>query len=204
MTHRLSTLAGLIGLSLLTTACGDVNNPGEDNEGEVITTVELTFTPDGGGTAITASWADPEDDGSPVIDDITLADATTYALSVRFLNELEDPAEDITEEVAEEDDEHQVFFTGTAVDGPAGTGSAAVVTHAYDDEDGDGAPIGLDSTISTTGAGSGSFIVTLQHLPPEDGSPVKTATLADEVASGGLSALPGEADASVTFTLTVE
>ena len=35
---------------------------------------------------------------------------------MRFLNELEDPAEDITEEVEDESDQHQVFFTGTAAE----------------------------------------------------------------------------------------
>jgi hypothetical protein len=92
-------------LSLLA-ACGDVKNPEEVNAEEVITTIALTFTPTSGGAALEFAWADPENDGSPVIDDILLSDADDYTLTVSFLNELEDPAEDITEEVDAESDQH--------------------------------------------------------------------------------------------------
>lgn len=197
---RLSLLLPVAALA----ACG-ATTPDEDNEEEVITTVVLTFTPDGGGTAIEASWADPENDGSPVIDEVTLADGTAYALAVSFLNELEDPAEDITAEVAEEDDEHQVFVLGSAVEGPAtGTNEDAVVTHDYDDADADGNPVGLANTVTATAAGSGELRIVLRHLPVEDGTPVKAAGLAEDLAADGLDALPGATDADVSFDLTVE
>ena len=189
------------------TACGDdVENPGEQNENELITTVTLTFTPSGGGSAITASFNDPDGDGGtpPTVDPISLSNSSTYTMTVRFLNELEDPAEDITEEVEEESDVHQVFYTGSAVQGPAtGTNASAVVEHSYSDTDENGYPIGLDNTMETTTTGSGEFIVTLRHMPPVNDSPVKTGTLAADVASDGISALPGSTDASVTFNLTV-
>lgn len=175
-------------------ACADVEDHDHDpNEGEVITTVELTFSPPAG-DAIVATWADPENDGSSIVDNITLDAGTSYALAVRFLNELASPAEDITAEVADEATEHQVFFTGTALDG-----ASAFLTHAYDDADDNGAPIGLQSTVTADAAGSGTLIVTLQHMPPVDGTAVKTDDLADDVAASGLGALPGEPDASVTF-----
>jgi hypothetical protein len=199
----LSRLAFLLPVAALA-ACGAAT-PDEDNEEEVITTVTLTFTPDGGGDAIEATWADPENDGSPVIDAITLGDGTTYALAVSFLNELEDPAEDITTEVAEEDDEHQVFVLGSAVEGPAtGTNDDAVVTHAYDDADADGNPVGLANTITATGAGAGALRIVLRHLPAEDGTALKAAGLAEDLAADGLDALPGSTDADVSFDLTVE
>lgn len=186
-------------------ACTDVDNPDETNEEEVITTVSLTFTPASGGAAVEASWADPENDGSPVIDDIVLSDADDYTLAVSFLNELEDPAEDITEEVDAESDQHQVFFTGTAVESPAtGENASAVITQGYDDTDANGFPIGLASSITTLAAGSGSLTVTLRHLPPENDTPVKTGTLADDAAAGGIEALPGETDVSVDFALEVQ
>ena len=94
----------------LLAGCGDVEKPAETNEEEVITTVQLTFSPSDGGDAVVAAWDDPENDGSPVIDSIVLSDAADYSLAVRFLNAFEDPAEDITEEVDAESDQHQVFF----------------------------------------------------------------------------------------------
>jgi hypothetical protein len=184
---------------------GGVTNPDEDNEEEVITTVELTFTPQGGGTALTFSWADPEDDGSPVIDTIVLSDADDYDLTVRFLNELEEPAENITEEIEEEDDEHQVFIFGDAVEGPGtGTNADKLVTHAYDDTDGDGNPVGLSNTIVTDATGTGDFRLVLRHLPVEDGTALKVADLAATLASDGVTGLPGDSDADVTFPIEVE
>lgn len=191
-------------LSLLA-ACADVANPDEVNEEEVITTVALTFTPASGGAAIEAAWADPENDGSPVIDDIVLSDADDYTLAVSFLNEIEDPPEDITEEVDAESDQHQVFFTGTAVESPAtGENTSAVISQAYDDTDANGFPIGLASSVATLSVGSGTLTVTLRHLPPENDTPVKTGTLADDVAAGGIESLPGETDAAVDFAVQVQ
>jgi hypothetical protein len=182
--------------ALLLGGCKDTKDPHEDHEHEFITTVALSFAPGSGGEPVEASWADPEDDGSPVIDDITLSDAEDYTLTVSFLNELEDPPEDITVEVAEESDEHQVFFTGSAV-GP-------VVTQTYEDTDAGGLPLGLENTIATVAPGTGTLIVTLRHLPPENDTPVKVDGLAEQAASGGLDGLPGDTDVSVTFNLAVQ
>ncbi len=189
--------ASLLLVALAASACTDVEDPHEHNEHEVITTVVLAFTPQSGGDTVEFAWADPEDDGSPVIDDIVLSDAEDYDLAVSFLNELEDPAEDITEEVDEEGDEHQVFFSGTTVDD-------GVVSYDYGDTDANGCPIGLDGAVSTDAVGSGTLVVTLRHLPPENDTPVKTCTLADDFASSGFDALPGDTDAQVTFNLTVQ
>lgn len=186
-------------------ACNGVENPdtGDNPETEVISTVSLTFTPTTGDPSI-FTWTDPEDDGSPVIDPIVLADATAYTLTVAFTNDLASPPEDITAEVAAESDEHQVFFTGTAVSGPAGVGSAAVVTHAYTDTDDNGLPVGLVNDVTATGVGAGTLIVTLRHMPAESGSAVKTADAAADVASGGFGAIGGSTDVEVTFDLSVE
>jgi len=184
-------------------ACTDATNPDDLDEGEVITTVRLSFTPQGGGDALTFEWSDPEADGDPVIDPITLSDAVDYDLSVAFLDEMQDPAEDITEEIGDEAEEHQVFFTGTAVAGPASASASAVVTHAYADEDANGLPVGLVDTIATDAAGSGTLTVTLRHLPPESGTAVKVAGLAEQVATDGFGALPGDTDAQVEFALEV-
>ncbi|MFT7521478.1 MAG: hypothetical protein ACI9MC_003629, partial [Kiritimatiellia bacterium] len=150
-------------------------------------------------------WSDPEYDGDPAIDNVVLSNALDYDLQVSFLNELSDISVDITAEVQKESDEHQLFVTGTAVNGPATTGNVdAVVDHAYADVDGNGFPVGLVSSISPRTTGTGTFVVTLRHLPPENGAATKTGTLADDLASGGFEALPGDTDAQVTFDLTVE
>lgn len=172
----------------------------EHNESEVITRVELTFTPDGG-DAIVAVFSDPDGDGgmSGTSDPITLVAGTSYSVSVAFLNELEDPAEDLTGEIEEEAEEHQIFFAGDAVGG--------ILTHTYADAEstygansvGDDLPVGLSNTIAAGEAGTGSLRVQLQHLPEVNGEPVKVAGLADMFDS-----LPGEPDASVSFDVTVE
>ncbi|MBX2804302.1 MAG: hypothetical protein KTR31_41960 [Myxococcales bacterium] len=193
-------------LMALAAACGgDVETPDGENEEEVITTVVLTFAPQGGGAAVEASWVDVEGDGNPVIDDIVLADGTAYDLSVAFLNELEDPAEDITEEIADEDDEHQIFVTGSGVQGPAtGTNANAVVEHAYADMDGEGLPIGLANTVTALAAGTGDFVITLRHMPPEDGNAVKVAGAAEDVAASGFGAIGGDNDVEATFPIEVQ
>lgn len=186
---------------VLVAACGDPG--GDGNEGEVITTVTLAFTPAGGDTPITAVFDDPDGDGGdpPTIEPVNLT-AAPYTLAVRFENRLEDPPEEITDEVRDEADEHQLFFTGSAVDGPAATNPAAPLVHAYADSDGAGLPVGLENTI-TARTGTGTLTVTLKHLPPLDGNALKTSTLAGMVKSAGINSIGGDTDVSVSFSVTV-
>ncbi len=204
-TMSVSTLAAAVVAPLALSGCPVVENVDDGhNDGEVITKVALTFAPAGGGTAITASFSDPENDGDPAIDPITLTNGTTYTLTLAFENQLAEPAEDITEEIVEEADEHQVFIYGSAVQGPAtGANASHRVTHAYADVDDGGLPIGLSNTIVAAAVGDGEFSVTLRHLPAEDGTPQKVAGLAEAFATDG-DAIAGEADVDVTFPLTVE
>ena len=152
-----------LSLALLVSACVDTDP--DENPQEVFTTVALTFTPQGGGDDVVAEFLDLN--GDVTIDPIGLTNGETYDLSVEFFNELEDPIEDVTLEIMDEDDEHQVFFTGGAID--------TLVTHTYSDMDGGGLPVGLDNEVAATAAGTDTFTVTLRHLPPEDGTPVKVA-----------------------------
>lgn len=196
-------------------ACGDVKETGDDDHGheDLFTTVELGFAPADGGDALVFAWSDPEVDGDPVVDEILLPDASDgaehapaqYTLSIRILNAAEDPAHDITPEIADEADEHQIFLTGDAVEGPAtGANEAALIEHAYADADANGLPLGLTNTITTLDLGSGELIVTLRHMPPEDGQDVKTADAAAAVAEGGFAAIGGDNDVQVSFTLSVD
>ncbi len=180
----------------------------DHGETELITTVTLTFTSDTADT-VTASFRDPDGDGgaSGTTEEIVLAPGTTYTMTVGLLNELED--EDITEEVREEAEEHQFFFFGESVSGPASMGSG-LLTHGYADLEsdytenavGEDLPVGIASTVTTAEPGDGDLTVMLRHLPPINGSPQKAPGLAEAFAAGGTP--PGETDVDITFVVHVE
>jgi len=165
-------------------ACSsDDDTPEEINEEETITTMTITLVPDGGGTTITLQSQDLDGDGpnAPVVtvsDDLSAN--TSYSGSVVFLNETESPAEDITEEVEEEDEEHQVIYIAS--------GNISSIT--YDDADGNGNPVGLEFTIVTGSAGDATLSATLRHEPnkPNDGT---------------LAGAGGETDFTESFSLTI-
>ncbi|PWL30336.1 hypothetical protein [uncultured Roseivirga sp.] len=182
---------GILGMFLMLsvfTAC-DSDDPEPVNEEELITTVELTFTNDNDASdVVSASFTDLDGEGGndPIIDNISLMANATYTLTVKFLNEEETPAEDITEEVEEEDDEHQVFYIATGVNG---------FTYSYNDADDNQNPLGLEGTVTTGAAGDGSLRVVLVHEPN------KTAS---GVSAGDITNAGGEADIDVTFNLSIQ
>jgi len=184
-------------------ACGS-DEATVENENEVFTTVILTFTPEGGGTPVVAKVNDADGDGGnpAVVEPIVLA-AGAYDLSVKFENRLETPAEDLTVEVKDEGDQHFVFFTGTAVSGPASAQLMAPLTQAYSDLDVKGLPIGLSSKIAAV-AGTGTLTVTLRHMPPVNGLAVKTAASPETVKASGFATLGGSTDVQVSFPATVQ
>ena len=194
-------------LTLLANCGEDVGHDDHDHhdhENEVMTTLQLTFSA-GNGDSFVATWADPEQDGSPEIDEITLTNGETYTVTFEVLNELEEPAENITPEITDEKDEHQIFFSGSAVQGPCHTNNPnAVVEHSYGDVDNNGFPIGLTNTFVATSTGNGVLNVVLRHMPPVNGTAVKTGTLAGVLDSGTVSDLPGSTDISVDFNVTVQ
>ena len=91
--------------SLAFTSC-NTDDPEIPNEEELITTLVYTLTPQGGGTALEFRFTDLDGDGgnAPTITSDTLAANTVYTGAITLSNESETPAEDITEEVEEEDD----------------------------------------------------------------------------------------------------
>ena len=196
----------IVFLAALTTSlfasCQD-STPYQGNEGEVITTVELRFVPAGGGEAIVATFDDPDGDGGdpPTVDNIALPPGE-YDLSLKFENRLEMPPEDITVEIMDEGFQHQIFFTGSAVDGPSTDNATGPLVLAYDDLDVNQLPIGLQNTVRAR-EGMGEMIVTLRHLPPIGETPVKTSTLASELRESGFSGIGGESDVQVRFQVQV-
>ena len=204
---RLSTVL-LLGLPLLV-ACEDVkedeDDHGHDHDHGLITSLELNFT-DSSGSTTTFAFSDPTGDGSNTsIDDVVLTAGESYDVSLRVLNQLEDPVEDVTIEIDELAEEHQFFFTGDGVFGPGSASSTAIVQHAYNDADANGLPLGLDNVVTASTAGDSTFVVTLRHMPPESGQDVKVAGLAEAVsaAGGDFSVIGGSNDIQKEFSVTV-
>ncbi len=183
----MKNIAKLLILSVLFTSCisDDDSTPVLVNQEEVITTVIVSLTPAADGTMITLRSVDTDGDGpnSPVVTvSGSLESNTVYEGAIQFLNETESPAENITEEVEEEADEHQVFFT---------VGSGLNVTTSYGNFDSNNNPLGTSFLLETSDAGTGNLTVTLRHEPtkPNDGT---------------LNDAGGETDVQVTFPVTVE
>jgi len=177
-------------ITLFSISCSsDDDDPEPVNEEEVITTMTVTLDPQSGGTDITLRTRDLDGDGpnAPVITvSGPLTAGETYDGSIELLNETESPAEDITEEIEEEDDEHQFFYQITG---------GLDVTTSYDDQDDDGNPIGLEFTLVAGGASTGNLIVTLRHEPDKDASGVSDG----DIANAG-----GETDITTSFQVEVQ
>ena len=160
-------------------------------EEEVITTMTITLQPSDGGVDVVLQTRDIDGDGpdEAVLTIVGELDANTeYSGSIVLLNETEDPAENMTGEIEEEDLAHQFFYT---------IGSGLNASTEYEDEDSsaEGNPIGLSFTLTTTAASSGDITFTLRH------EPVKSA---DGVANGDITNADGETDITATFTVTIE
>ena len=208
-----SNLLLLLSFSLMLGCGSDVGNfatggssDGHDqNPNEIITTLKLVFSPAHGGDSFSVTWADPELDGDPTVEDITIRPNQDYTVTFHVFNELEEPTEDVTIEITDEMDEHQVFFSGSAVQGPCNTENPhAILDHRYTDLDNYGAPIGLTNAFTSRAAGTGILSVLLRHMPKVNDRPLKTNDLAAVMDTDGLTALPGSTDINVNFNVIVE
>lgn len=187
-TIKFLTIVAIAGLTF-NSCSSDDDAPVPVNEEEIITTVIASFTPQGGGTTVTLTSQDLDGDGPDAPIQVVsgpFVSGTVYNGSVQFLNELETPAENITEEIEEEDDEHQVFFSVTG----------DVGTFSYIDSDADGNPLGLAFTFTTDDTAAvlnGVMTITLRHEPN------KSAT---GVSDGDITNAGGETDVEVSFDVT--
>lgn len=185
---NLLLVIGLLSILCITSCKKDEpEDPIIPNEEEVITTLNFTLTPDGGGAPVVFTFQDLDGDGGnpPVVTDGVLDVNSTYTGSLELLNELESPAEDITTEVQDEAEEHQFFFES----------SLSGINISYDDLDVNGNPIGLNTILNTDGLASGTIIITLRHLPNKD---------AVGVSSGDITNAGGETDIEVVFNVEVQ
>ncbi|MEC8627677.1 MAG: type 1 periplasmic binding fold superfamily protein [Bacteroidota bacterium] len=178
--------AATIALIMTFSACSeDDTPPPPPNEEEVITTLNVFLTDDNGNT-VTFSFVDLDGEGgnAPTITGGDLSIGTAYSGTITLLNESETPAEDITLEIQEEDDEHQFFF------------SSDDATFAYTDQDDNGNPVGLtfDMTTGSTSNSSAAMTVILRHDPDKAGA---------GVSDGDITNAGGETDIEVTFPFTI-
>lgn len=186
MTKNFLTLTAFLFFSMVFIAC-EKDDPIIPNEEELITTVNYTLSPANGGNDIVLSFVDLDGDGGsdPIITGGTLAANQLYTGRLDLLNEAESPAESITEEIVEEDEDHQFFFEST-ING---------MSISYTDQDANGNPVGLNTSIMTGGAATGSIKVILKHEPNKN---------ADGVSDGDDTNAGGETDIQVIFPIDVQ
>ncbi|MBK8498118.1 MAG: type 1 periplasmic binding fold superfamily protein [Flavobacteriales bacterium] len=166
----------------------DVLNPQPpSNEEEVITTMILSFNglTGAGDKELRFTDADGDGGGAPIFDLDTLQATANYNVSIILLNETASPADTISNEVLDEGVDHQFFFQ------PTGTN----ITFTYADADGNGRPIGLQTTAVTGAASVGTLKVTLRHQPDKSGT---------GVSGGDITNAGGETDIEVIFPMVIE
>lgn len=150
-------MMGLIAGTFLLTSCKKFES-GEDNEEEVITTMNLRFTPAGGGPVLSYGFDDADGPGgnTPVQSEIVLSPNTIYHVELELLNKTVSPADTITNEVREEAEAHRFYYTVS----PGNN-----ITVSDFDNDANGIPLGIHSQWATGNAGTGTLTVTLRHYP---------------------------------------
>ena len=187
----LKTIAFVFSLATIFTSCSNDSDATPVNEEELITTITAVFTPEGGGTAITLESKDLDGEG-PDAPAITIsspfAQNTTYNGVVTFENESVNPAEDITEEILAEAEDHQIFYQKT------GTLNGFSYSTNADNFDANGKPVGLQTVFTTTTAATGTLKIILIHLPNKS---------AAGVSDGDITNAGGGTDAEAIFNITV-
>ncbi|WP_296637362.1 type 1 periplasmic binding fold superfamily protein [Polaribacter sp.] len=179
-------LAVLFISTLVFAACSDDHDDDHDHgsDEELITTVIYTLT-DGTNPDVVLTWEDTDgdtgNDPTFTVSGGPLTAKTTYTGTIQLLNETELPAEDITVEVRAEGDEHEFFYIPNSVN----------LNVTKEDEDSNGNSLGIETTVTTFAASTGTLTVILKHEPTKPND--------DKVAVAG-----GSTDIEVTFDITVQ
>lgn len=168
-------------LSVLLLSC-EKDEPEPVNEEEVITTVEVILTPEGGGIPVTLKFYDADGELGSIAPLVTvsgsLKSSTTYTAEIKLLNETENPPGDISLEVKEEAKDHLVCFN-----------VAGNIVIQYLDTDANNLPLGLVSSWTTGAPGDASVTIALRH---------QAGTKTGECPG------VGETDVEVSFNLLIE
>ncbi|TAE35455.1 MAG: hypothetical protein EAY66_08795 [Sphingobacteriales bacterium] len=141
------------------------------DENELITTIKVKFTNATNPTDVkTFTWKDLDGQGGadPVVDEIKLATNKTYKMEVTaVLNETTNPAQDITEEIKEEDYEHLFVYKP----------STNLLTVQITDKDKNNYYVGLMADVNTNTAKNGTLQIILRHqLGVKDGTEAPGST----------------------------
>lgn len=132
----------------------------EENDNEVVTTLELHFKERNTTNEVVFKFDDPDGFGAgsvtPTIDEIQLAAGKTYDVELKLLNKTANPEEDVTGEIEEEAAAHRFYFLPS---------SGSNITIDNLNTDGNGVPVGVTSTWTTGAAASGTLRVVLRHYP---------------------------------------
>lgn len=168
-------LLGAVGALFLLASCGNDDDPiVPPNEEELITTLNMTFTPvDGSSDPLTIRFFDEDGaDGrlAPEAGMGVLMPNTAYNVVLSLLNESETPIENITMEILEEAENHQFFFSKT---------EGLDISFDYADMDDDGNPIGVATLFTTGDVSSGQLGVILRHEPDKNAAGVNEGSIAN-------------------------
>jgi hypothetical protein len=146
----------LIVLLSIAASCKKESQPAEENDNELITTIELEFTERETDSVTTFRWDDPDGAGGdvPEVDSILLEENKVYDVKVTLWNKAVTPAENITDEVKGESENHRFYYEVSAGSG---------ITVGGLDNDINGLPLGVASEWTTTAAGSGTLTLVLRH-----------------------------------------
>lgn len=148
----------LLACVVVISSCKKESQPAEENDNELITTVQLDFVNRQSGERSTFDWEDGDGPGGelPVIDSVILEDNAAYDVQISFWNKSVTPAENITEEVKAESENHRVYYEPTQASG--------ITINGYDN-DINGVPLGVSSVWTTGDQALGNVIIVLRHYP---------------------------------------
>lgn len=160
----------LITFAVVFSACNLLKNPfdhdddhHDDYDHDVITTVKMSLGMQGTNDTLDFVWEDLDGVGGNNpnrSDTVKLEAGKSYGGVLTLLNMTKTPAEDMSKEVRDHADEHQVFYT---INGVTGT---TLGTVTVTDSDGRNLPLGLNFSIdidSARAGSSGTMRVTLYH-----------------------------------------
>jgi hypothetical protein len=135
-----------------------VDNPPNQNEQEVITSV-IIMIEDENGAQMQFAYSDPDGDGgNPFLrfDTVRLAENTAYSAKVLFLDESKNPTVDLTDEIQTEASDHQVFYN---------LSSGLNLNVTYNDVDTEGRPLGIHTSWDASANSTGVMTILLKHQP---------------------------------------
>jgi hypothetical protein len=135
----------------------------EENDNEVVTTLELHITEKGGASHFIYKFDDPDGFGAgtqpPVVDIVKLGANKVYDVELKLLNNTANPVEDVTGEVEDEAAAHRFYILPDATSNIAVSGM---------NTDLNGVAVATTSVWTTGAPGTGKLRIVLRHYPDGD------------------------------------